>query len=824
MRKRRAGESEEDKNGRLQRNRERNIKQRLRESSEDREERLSIMRNYMQKKVLSKETSEQREHRLSLIHERLSNETTDKRNHRLSRIRERLSNETAEERDFRLSRMRERQSNVTADERNHHLSLIRERLSNETAEERDHRLSLIRERLSNESSEQREHRLSLIRERLSNETAEERDHRLSLIRERLSNESSEQREHRLSLIRERLSNESSEQREHRLSLIRERLSNETAEERDHRLSLIRERLSNESSEQREHRLSLARRRSAQVLLDETTEERTIRLNNLRARDNRRLTNAEQFKSAINVFADMPCKICNKMLYPQQRTKLLTTDLNNLLPADLVALGNINTCNRCSNNIKKRKVPAQAFWNHMTVSDIPDEIANLTEIEKSLLLRIVPFLKIIRVQNRFSQDWCKGQVVLFAKDVIELAEQLPLQPQQAGLVIVTESLENLQRSREFQVDVAKLNQALQWLLVNNALYRDVRPSFSNIVDLAAITQLTEAPVNIQPEPILEPRQSYINIDDNVAILQGSFHQGHERFSPDSRGKQCTAIAAVACTAFNLMDPNTWCKTDIDYIVILGDKYYRECVAARVSPDDSEVNREYLAVTELLPRLIFDRRSANVSFNYEATFNGHLENDNSSEGFPNLKNALLQFFEGNVNTDGLLTSNAVTVAVHCRNESGVVSYWLFDSHARGAKGCKAPSRGTACCMRFNSTEHLYCILRRNLFIPNKKSSTNNITLNVYSLTPIMISPEIVLLESQPSVQPVTEDSTENIQDHRLLSHDPTLSHSDNPETRYVYTTSMLHTIDEGVPDLNNIVSINEHDNVMDNNAVRLAEITR
>ncbi|CAH0731369.1 unnamed protein product, partial [Brenthis ino] len=133
-----------------------------------------------------------------------------------------------------------------------------------------------------------------------------------------------------------------------------------------------------------------------------------------------------------------------------------------------------------------------------------KIANLTEIEKRFLLRIVPFVQIIRIQNWYSQDWCKGQVVLFAKDIIELAEQLPLQPQQAGLVIVTENLENLHQAREFQIEMAKLNQALKWLLVNNALYKDVRASFSNVIDLSSITQIAEAPVNIEPKST-EPTQ-------------------------------------------------------------------------------------------------------------------------------------------------------------------------------------------------------------------------------------------------------------------------------------------------------------------------------
>ena len=39
-----------------------------------------------------------------------------------------------------------------------------------------------------------------------------------------------------------------------------------------------------------------------------------------------------------------------------------------------------------------------------------------------------------------------------------------------------------------------------------------------------------------------------INNNMSILRGSCHQGGERFNIDSRGKQCTGRAAVACVAF------------------------------------------------------------------------------------------------------------------------------------------------------------------------------------------------------------------------------------------------------------------------------------
>lgn len=117
---------------------------------------------------------------------------------------------------------------------------------------------------------------------------------------------------------------------------------------------------------------------------------------------------------------------------------------------------------------------------MEISSGPEELANLSDIEQRLLSRIVPHLKIIKVHNRFSQDWCRGQVILFAQDVVELAEQLPLQLSQAGIVIVAESLENLQRIRQLKVDIHKLKVALQWLMKNNPLYHDVVPHSSPII--------------------------------------------------------------------------------------------------------------------------------------------------------------------------------------------------------------------------------------------------------------------------------------------------------------------------------------------------------
>lgn len=204
-----------------------------------------------------------------------------------------------------------------------------------------------------------------------------------------------------------------------------------------------------------------------------------------------------------------------------------------------------------------------------------------------------------------------------------------------------------------------------------------------------------------------------------------------------------------------------------------------------------------------------------------------NDNNCEGFPNLKNALINFFSRH--TYGILTANLTSVALYCNNQQRsdtTTFYWLFDSHSRGPKGYKAPSRGVSCCMRFNNIDDFYKILRRNLYA---KSGDSNI-LNTYSLTPITIVPENTPshLHEKNIISP-TPQLTELPNSHtcksRINSNScPPIdkSHTASRETEIVFTTSMLHCIDKGVPDVENLVSVDNND--LQNDRIRLADIHR
>ena len=61
-----------------------------------------------------------------------------------------------------------------------------------------------------------------------------------------------------------------------------------------------------------------------------------------------------------------------------------------LPKNSVELSNMAVCTRFSSNIKKYKVPCQAFQNKMDVVLVPSELKDLSDIEQQILARIILF--------------------------------------------------------------------------------------------------------------------------------------------------------------------------------------------------------------------------------------------------------------------------------------------------------------------------------------------------------------------------------------------------------------------------------------------------
>lgn len=63
---------------------------------------------------------------------------------------------------------------------------------------------------------------------------------------------------------------------------------------------------------------------------------------------------------------------------------------------------------------------------------------------------------------------------------------------------------------------------------------------------------------------------------MPVLRGTVHQGSFRFSPESVGRQCTAVAAVALCRLLVDGPIGWTERDVDWCVEAGDALYRSSI--------------------------------------------------------------------------------------------------------------------------------------------------------------------------------------------------------------------------------------------------------
>ena len=79
---------------------------------------------------------------------------------------------------------------------------------------------------------------------------------------------------------------------------------------------------------------------------------------------------------------------------------------------------------------------------------------MTQPEQQLWSPVIAFLKVIKFNGRFGHYGFKKHATLFALDIFEVSEKLPeMLPRssdEGGIVVVTESLENLNISRDYTI--------------------------------------------------------------------------------------------------------------------------------------------------------------------------------------------------------------------------------------------------------------------------------------------------------------------------------------------------------------------------------------
>ena len=327
----------------------------------------------------SNETTDQRERRLQANRER---------------NRRRRQQRTSEQREQLLAQRRQARQEETEEQRNRRLEYQRQyrqgRRELESIQHREVRLNLHRLHqgtyLNNETPEQRERGLQGFRQntadRIQSETEQQRTARLQRLRQntanRIQTETEDTRIQRLQLLRQNYTDrrlaESTRQRQDRLQLRREsdaaRLQLESEEERNIRLQSAREN-------------SATRRQQQQLQQKQQELNRDDYLSNGWRDPDQPLhqqqwvqNEMEHFHTTMNSFQHQQCITC-KETWPTKQT----------LPVPNFQ------CLRCKRDKGNPKLFSQE--NDMDPGAVPLELQGLTEIEEMLIARACPIMCIYR---------------------------------------------------------------------------------------------------------------------------------------------------------------------------------------------------------------------------------------------------------------------------------------------------------------------------------------------------------------------------------------------------------------------------------------------
>ncbi|GFR18851.1 gamma-glutamylaminecyclotransferase [Trichonephila clavata] len=214
--------------------------------------------------------------------------------------------------------------------------------------------------------------------------------------------------------------------------------------------------------------------------------------------------------------------------------------------------------------------------------IPEVIANLSLAEQRLISRIIPFVKIIKLSGVFGQYSFRGQAVLFVLDVFEITENLsnmlPRTSNNAGIVVVTERLENINVTRKFSISRQKVYYALYWLVANNPLYKDVTIDPNVVINEEDIIRAEEAPAEMAEESNGEATvdtSAYMRSNDFSRIVRASWHQANDSiFISGFAGVQCCAMVLVNILRAYILSPQHWSTNDLNLNMISSDHIYRD----------------------------------------------------------------------------------------------------------------------------------------------------------------------------------------------------------------------------------------------------------
>ena len=180
---------------------------------------------------------------------------------------------------------------------------------------------------------------------------------------------------------------------------------------------------------------------------------------------------------------------------------------------------------------------------------------------------------------------------------------------------------------------------------------------------------------------------------VRCITGSTHQASVKYSPVSRGKQCTPVSFFATLYTSVFDVIYWTSRTVDFVLDHGDCIYQSVPH----------QQEYFDYTELPLSVSFPPDNEYVTCRFGDHMSGFLHSATSNGFSLSFSDAIIAACEQAL---GYLVTVCQTCVAVVRHNS---SYFLFDSHSHNSAGMPV-SNGTAVLLEFSSLDSLCAHMRR------------------------------------------------------------------------------------------------------------------
>ncbi|GFR21146.1 ATP-dependent DNA helicase [Trichonephila clavata] len=297
-----------------------------------------------------------------------------------------------------------------------------------------------------------------------------------------------------------------------------------------------------------------------------------------------------------------------------------------------------------------------------------------------------------------------------------------------MVVITEHLENLNISREYNISRPRVYEALRWLINNNPLYQDVIiDNDAQILqeDLIRVTQAINnenAQNNNQAflslllyqlwEKQTNTNDAYKMINNSIRVLRASWHQGNNQvFNTNHAGSQCCAMVLANITRAAILAPHSWTNNILNTYMLEGDAIYAEIRQLSIDnplvpPIDKTGYLEICHFGVIRDSFVMYSCSFRIVYDEETDLVGCLRDSVNKQDFRmTLKEALTTMFTNH--KAGVLIATSKSLGVMNYNDK----YYFTDSHACGPNGASASdTHGKACVVECGSLDDLIRVCKR------------------------------------------------------------------------------------------------------------------